>query len=618
MNKRTLLSILVAGACVAPVMAQANMLKAESSEPYTMKASDLAKKEKELTDFPLMKSVKATIRTLDNAQVELIEPGKATNPDNVKRVESILKESDWEYLFPLRAKEYSYSNFLKAVGKFPALCDTYTDGRDSLAICRKELATMFAHFAQETGGHESWRPEAEWRQALVYVREMGWSEGQKGGYNGECNPDVWQGQTWPCGKDKDGDFLSYFGRGAKQLSYNYNYGPFSEAMFGDVRTLLDKPELVADTWLNLASAIFFFAYPQPPKPSMLQVIDGTWQPNDHDKANGLVPGFGVTTQIINGGVECGGPTEIAQSENRIKYYKEFANYLKVPVPENEVLGCANMKQFDEGGAGALKIYWEQDWGWSADTPDGKTYACQLVGYQTPFSAFKEGDYTKCVQKFFNVNIINDDGSAVNPSDNTPADNTPADNTPADNTPADNTPADNTPADNTPADDTPAVTNHAPVAVISGPVGAVDAGAQVSLSAEGSTDEDGNKLTYTWRSQDGQTVSGEDKAVVTFTAPEAATAQQIEVSLTVSDGELSDTTTYLLNVKAKAQTPSGDEGSDTYAAWSANSKYNAGDIVNNHGKLFQCKPFPYSGWCNSAPAYYEPGVGLAWADAWTAL
>ncbi|MGI6901781.1 MULTISPECIES: glycoside hydrolase family 19 protein [Leclercia] len=613
MNKRTLLSILVAGACVAPVMAQANMLKAESSELYTMKASDLAKKEQALTDFPLMKSVKATIRTLDNALVEQIEPGKATNPDNVKRVESILKESDWEYLFPLRAKEYSYSNFLKAVGKFPALCDTYTDGRDSLAICRKELATMFAHFAQETGGHESWRPEAEWRQALVYVREMGWSEGQKGGYNGECNPDVWQGQTWPCGKDKDGDFLSYFGRGAKQLSYNYNYGPFSEAMFGDVRTLLDRPELVADTWLNLASAIFFFAYPQPPKPSMLQVIDGTWQPNDHDKANGLVPGFGVTTQIINGGVECGGPTEIAQSENRIKYYKEFANYLKVPVPENEVLGCANMKQFDEGGAGALKIYWEQDWGWSADTPDGKTYACQLVGYQTPFSAFKEGDYTKCVQKFFNVNIVNDDGSAVNPSDNTPADNTPADNTPADNTPADNTPA-----DNTPADETPAVTNHAPVAVISGPVGAVDAGAQVSLSAEGSTDEDGNKLTYTWRSQDGQTVSGEDKAVVTFTAPEAATAQQIEVSLTVSDGELSDTTTYLLNVKAKAQTPSGDEGSDTYAAWSANNKYNAGDIVNNHGKLFQCKPFPYSGWCNSTPAYYEPGVGLAWADAWTAL
>ncbi|MEJ6311895.1 glycoside hydrolase family 19 protein [Enterobacter hormaechei] len=583
MNKRTLLSVLIAGACVAPFMAQAANLKETSSEPYTIKASDLAKKEKELTDFPLMASVKETIQTLDNAQVELIEPGRAANPDNVKRVEGIVKASDWEYLFPLRAQAYTYSNFLKAVGKFPALCKTYNDGRDSDAICRKELATMFAHFAQETGGHESWRPEAEWRQALVHVREMGWSEGQKGGYNGECNPDVWQGQTWPCGKDKDGDFLSYFGRGAKQLSYNYNYGPFSEAMYGDVRTLLDKPELVADTWLNLASAIFFFAYPQPPKPSMLQVIDGTWQPNDHDKANGLVPGFGVTTQIINGGVECGGPTEIAQSQNRIKYYKEFANYLKVPVPANEVLGCANMKQFDEGGAGALKIYWEQDWGWSADTPDGKTYSCQLVGYQTPFSAFKEGDYSKCVQKFFNVKIVNDDGSSVTP-------------------------------DETPVE--PVVVNHAPVAQIAGPIGAVEAGAQVSLSAEGSTDPDGNKLTYTWRSQDGQTVTGQDKAVVTFTAPESATAQQYEVSLTVSDGELSSTTSYLLNVKAKAATPSGEDTS--YPAWSANSKYNAGDIVNNHGKLFQCKPFPYSGWCNNSPTYYEPGTGLAWAEAWTAL
>ena len=325
----------------------------------------------------------------------------------------------------------------------------------------------------------------------------------------------------------------------------------------------------------------------------------------------------MTTQIINGGVECGGPTEIAQSQNRIKYYKEFANYLKVPVPADEVLGCANMKQFDEGGAGALKIYWEQDWGWSADTPDGKTYACQLVGYQTPFSAFKDGDYTKCVQKFFNVNIVNDDGSAVTPDENvTPTPDENVTPTPDENV----TPTPDENVTPTPDEDTvPVPANHAPVAQIAGPIGAVEAGAQVSLSAEGSTDEDGNKLTYTWRSQDGQTVTGDDKAVVTFNAPEAATAQQYEISLTVSDGELSSTTTYLLNVKAKAATPSQDEGtSGSYPAWSANSKYSAGDIVNNHGKLFQCKPFPYSGWCNNAPMYYEPGAGLAWSEAWTAL
>ncbi|MGC8401671.1 chitinase, partial [Enterobacter mori] len=76
----------------------------------------------------------------------------------------------------------------------------------------------------------------------------------------------------------------------------------------------------------------------------------------------------------------------------------------MPVPADEVLGCANMKQFDEGGAGTENLL-GAGLGMGADTPDGKTYSCQLVGYQTPFSAFKDGDYTKCVQKFFNVNIV---------------------------------------------------------------------------------------------------------------------------------------------------------------------------------------------------------------------
>ena len=553
------------------------------SELYTINASDLAAKEKSLTDFPLMNAVKSSIATLENSEVEKIEPGRAANPENVKRVESVISEQDWDFLFPMRASEYTYSNFLKAIGKFPAVCGTYTDGRDSDAICRKSLATMFAHFAQETGGHESWRDIPEWRQALVYLREVGWVEGQKGGYNGECNPDIWQGQTWPCGTDKDGDYLSYFGRGAKQLSYNYNYGPFSDAMYGgDVRPLLDKPELVADTWMNLASAVFFFVYPQPPKPSMLHVIDGTWQPNDHDKANGLVDGFGVTIQIINGGVECGGAEENAQSLNRIAYYKEFANYLKVPVADDEVLGCKNMKQFDEGGAGALPIYWEEDWGWSADTPDGKTYSCQLVGYQTPFTAFKEGDYTKCVQKYFNVNVVDDSGKSEDSTKPTP-----------------------TPTENV-----------APVAHISGPVGAVEAGAQVSLSAADSSDANGDKLTYTWMSQDGQTVSGEDKSVVTFTAPEVTKDSQYVINLKVSDGTLSDTTEYTLNVKAKS---SGEQGADvTYPAWNSATTWSAGDIVNNNGALYQCKPLPDGAWCNSSPSYYEPGVGFAWGDAWKAL
>lgn len=322
---------------------------------------------------------------------------------------------------------------------------------------------------------------------------------------------------------------------------------------------------------------------------MLHVIDGTWKPNERDKANGLVSGFGVSIQIINGGVECGGAAENAQSLNRISYYQEFAKYLKVTVPADEVLGCKNMKQFDEGGAGALPIYWEQDWGWSADTPTGETYACQLVGYQTPFSAFKAGDYGKCVQHFFNVKLV-DDGGTVAPEPETPV--TPA-----------------------PAPDN---ANQAPVAHIAGPVGAVESGSQVSLSGAGSSDANGDALTYSWILQDGQIITGKDKSVLAFTVPATAKDTQYVFSLTVSDGKLTHTATYTLNVKAKAATPADDSGAMTYPAWSGKGNWKSGDIVINNGKLFQCKPFPNGAWCNSSPAYYEPGAGIAWQDAWNAL
>ncbi|MGL5335814.1 MAG: chitinase, partial [Enterovibrio sp.] len=378
---------------------------------YYMLRSTLKAREAELTSFPMMQIVKNDIRTLPNDVVEAIKVKSKNNPENVKRVEAIMPQKDWdEILFPERAPQYTYLNFLKAVGKFPALCQTYTDGRDSDAICRKSLATMFAHFAQETGGHNAYWEVEEWRQGLVHVREMGWNEDGRNGYNAECSqPETWQAQKWPCGKFENGDFKSYFGRGAKQLSYNFNYGPFSEAMYGDVSVLLQKPEMVAETWLNLASAIFFFTYPQPPKPSMLSVINGTWKPNERDLASGLVPGFGVTTQIINGGVECGGSVEVAQSRNRISYYRKFAEHFGVPIPDDEVLGCAGMKAFDEYGSGAVNIYWVEDYSWGGTSkPDEKSYDCQLVRYQTPYSAFVDGDYTNCVLETFpKAAIIND-------------------------------------------------------------------------------------------------------------------------------------------------------------------------------------------------------------------
>ncbi|MFG6447881.1 glycoside hydrolase family 19 protein [Roseateles sp. BYS180W] len=387
--------------------AQSVTLNAVNRDPATGKVlftvAELAATEARLTDTPLFAQVKASAATRSNSVVQAVQPGAASNPENVRRVERLLPQSQWDYLFPLRHPSYTYTGLLQAVAKFPGVCASYSDGRDAEAICRKSLATMFAHFTQETGAHDRNNVIPEWRQALYFVREAGCSEASYGcPYNNECAPGTWQSEVWPCGKDAQGRFKQYFGRGAKQLSYSYNYGPFSEAMFGDVNVLLKQPEQVADTWLNLASALFFFVYPASPKPSMLHVVDGTWQPNATDAAAGIKPGFGATTNVINGGIECGQGAEKPQSVNRIAYYRQHAAALGVPIGANEELGCATQKAFTVGGAGALNIYWDQDWAYYPNMPEGKSYACKLVGYQTAFSALKPADYQRCVSKYFDV------------------------------------------------------------------------------------------------------------------------------------------------------------------------------------------------------------------------
>ncbi|MEN9659811.1 MAG: hypothetical protein RL571_3276 [Pseudomonadota bacterium] len=354
-------------------------------------------RETELTNNDFFRKVKASVRTASNTIVDAVTAGKSDNPINVKRVEALISEQKFVYYFSMRHPSYTYQRFLQAIAKFPGICDDYSDGRNADQICRRSLATMFAHFAQETGGHSiALYGIDEWLQALVHVREMGCNETGTGcGYNTECTDPVFNG-VWTCGKNADGSFKKYFGRGAKQLSYNYNYGPFSQVMFsGDQTKLLNEPDLIAESWLNMASATFFFVYPQPPKPSMLHVIDGTWVPNAQDKARGLGNDFPTTIQIIN--AECQDATLKPAAKNRIDYYTEFARDLGWDIKQ-ESMNCTNMQRFEKGSSAAYPIFWEKTW--SA----GQDNQCQLVDYQTPYNALIEGNYVKCVEKNWNVKL----------------------------------------------------------------------------------------------------------------------------------------------------------------------------------------------------------------------
>lgn len=77
--------------------------------------------------------------------MEKIKAGRTSNPINVKIVEKIFSQQDFAEFFPRANSAYTYENFLKAVGKFPSVCS-------ELEICKRTLATMFAHFQQETSG----------------------------------------------------------------------------------------------------------------------------------------------------------------------------------------------------------------------------------------------------------------------------------------------------------------------------------------------------------------------------------------------------------------------------------------------------------------------------------
>ena len=109
---------------------------------------------------------------------------------------------------------------------------------------------------------------------------------------------------------------------------------------GDASVLLNNPGLVADSWLNLASAIWFFLTPQAPKPAMLHVIDRTWVPSQREIAAGIGYGFGTTINVINGGIECGEQNKNkGQPVNRIRYWEGLAEHYQIPVKADEKNTC---------------------------------------------------------------------------------------------------------------------------------------------------------------------------------------------------------------------------------------------------------------------------------------
>ncbi|GLT44668.1 hypothetical protein SLA2020_185530 [Shorea laevis] len=214
---------------------------------------------------------------------------------------------------------YTYDAFIAAANSFGAFGTT-----GDIDTKKREIAAFLAQTSHETTGGWATAPDGPYAWGYCYVKE----QGNPGDY---CV----QSQQWPCAPGK-----KYYGRGPIQISYNYNYGPAGNAINYN---LLNNPDAVeTDATISFKTALWFWMTPQSPKPSSHDVITGKWTPSALDTAAGRVPGYGVITNIINGGIECGkGPN--AQVADRIGFYKRYCDLLKVGYGNN--LDCYNQKPF---------------------------------------------------------------------------------------------------------------------------------------------------------------------------------------------------------------------------------------------------------------------------------
>lgn len=242
-------------------------------------------------------------------------------------IEGLVSRQQYEQFFPHHNPLYTYDAFIKAAAYFPLFA-----GEGSPEVRKRELAAFFAHAGHETTNGGPGAAGGAYAWGLFYTEELGCKDGHCTVYNTGGNSAY-----------KPVPGKSYHGRGPLQLSYAYNYGQAGADMG---LPLLAKPELVTqDGVVAFRAALWFWMKAQPPKPSCHDVICGKWTPGVEDARMGRQPGFGMTINVINGGIECRNkdPEIKGNREDRIGFYRRFAQALGTTAGPN--CDCADMTPF---------------------------------------------------------------------------------------------------------------------------------------------------------------------------------------------------------------------------------------------------------------------------------
>ncbi|WP_435103611.1 glycosyl hydrolase family 18 protein [Arhodomonas sp. AD133] len=143
-------------------------------------------------------------------------------------------------------------------------------------------------------------------------------------------------------------------------------------------------------------------------------------------------------------------------------------------------------------------------------------------------------------------------------------------------------------------------NRAPLADAGSKV-SVEGPAIVDLDASGSSDPDGDTLTYSWTQEAGPsaTLSGADTAMPSVEVPEVQAETDFIFRVSVGDGKQSDSDRVTVTVTTPG---GGDGGGNCPATWSADVAYSGGDTVMYQGTEYRAK------WWTKGD---EPGSGNVW-------
>jgi hypothetical protein len=157
-----------------------------------------------------------------------------------------------------------------------------------------------------------------------------------------------------------------------------------------------------------------------------------------------------------------------------------------------------------------------------------------------------------------------------------------------------------------------VVNQAPSVTLTAPANnaAYTAPASIGISADAS-DMDGSIAKVEFFN--GTTLLNSDaNAPYAFSWTNVA-AGSYTITAKAFDAAGNTTTSTAVSINVNTVTTNSCTGIAQYAE---NGGYSAGFKVQNAGSQYECRPFPFTGWCNGAAWAYAPGTGMYWNDAWT--